>query len=178
MTRDDVQNNRDIWLLDASRTSRFSTGAGVENHPTWSPDGTRIAYSAGSTLYQKASSGAGDPEPLFASTRGKFPNDWYGRFLMYHEVTPTASSDLWVLPIEGDRKPFQFLATNSNEAWGQFSPDGRWVAYQSNESGERFRSTSARFPARTDDGISTSVASNRGGAGMAMRCSTSHRTAP
>jgi dipeptidyl aminopeptidase/acylaminoacyl peptidase len=74
---------------------------------------------------------------LFASPPLKFPADWSpdGRFLLYLEVSPTTGNDLWVLPMDGDRKPFPFLTTSFDTRWGQFSPDGRWVAYHSNESG-------------------------------------------
>lgn len=64
-------------------------------------------------------------------------NDWSpdDRFVLYHARDPQTDRNLWVLPLEGDRKPWVFLKTNFAEAAGQFSPDGRWVAYQSNESG-------------------------------------------
>jgi Tol biopolymer transport system component len=58
-----------------------------------------------------------------------------GRFILYGSADPQTSFDLWVLPLEGDRKPFVFLKTNFDERGGEFSPDGRWVAYVSNESG-------------------------------------------
>lgn len=59
-----------------------------------------------------------------------------GRFLLYYTInTPKTGSDLWVLPLEGDRKPVRLLSTDFNETQGSFSPDGRWMAYRSNESG-------------------------------------------
>jgi Tol biopolymer transport system component len=71
------------------------------------------------------------------SAQDKSVSDWShdGRFLLYHSYDPQTSWDLWVLPIEGDRKPFVFLKTNFDERRAMFSPDGRWVAYMSNESG-------------------------------------------
>ena len=57
-----------------------------------------------------------------------------GEFLLYYVPDPTSGTDLWVLPLD-TRVPFVFLRTEANELWGQFSPDGRWVAYQSNETG-------------------------------------------
>jgi dipeptidyl aminopeptidase/acylaminoacyl peptidase len=65
------------------------------------------------------------------------PTSWShdGRFLLYSVAQPKTRLDLWVLPIDGDRKPFAFLATESTERDAEFSPDGRWVAYTSNESG-------------------------------------------
>ncbi len=89
-------------------------------------------------LYQKAANGAGVEELLLQSsgdkTAGGVSPD--GRFLLYRaSEPPKIVSDLWVLPLDGDRKPFPFSNTPFEERTGQFSPDGRWVAYQSNESG-------------------------------------------
>ena len=88
-------------------------------------------------LYMKPSSGAGSEELLLESPQDKNPTDWSadGRFLFYQSLDPQTDYDLWVLPLDGDRKPWVFLKTNFIERWGQFSPDGRWVAYMSNESG-------------------------------------------
>ena len=81
----------------------------------------------------------GNEELLLETPQDKVASDWSrdGRFLLYYSSDPQTSWDIWVLPLEGERKPFVFLKTNFNERRGQFSPDGRWVAYMSNES-ERF----------------------------------------
>ena len=86
----------------------------------------------------KSSSAAGSEEPLLQSSQVKVALDWSrdGRFIIYRETDPKNGNDLWVLPLFGDRKPFPFLATPFNEANAQFSPDVRWVAYQSDESGQ------------------------------------------
>ena len=138
----------DLWTLDFARgvrtrlTFRQSTGSGG----VWSPDGSRIAFSAGNifdTVYEKAASGAGDEKELLKEP-GKihFPTSWSrdGRFLLYHIIlAPKTGSDLWVLPLEGGalgaRKPVLLLGTEFNELNASFSPDMRWVAYASNESG-------------------------------------------
>lgn len=88
-------------------------------------------------LYMKSSSGAVNEELLLESPQDKAVNDWSadGRFLLYHSHDPHRDRDLWVLPLDGDHKPWVFLKTNFNERWARFSPDGRWVAYTSNESG-------------------------------------------
>ena len=84
-----AQNNQDIWLIDPNRTSRFTNEIGIELYPTWSPDGTRVAYSrtgkGPADLYVRASSGTGSDELLVSSPQLKFPTDWSadGRFLMY-----------------------------------------------------------------------------------------------
>jgi eukaryotic-like serine/threonine-protein kinase len=136
-----VQGNFDIWLLDAVRTTRFTFDASLDLFPVWSPDGSRIVFRSnrkGTTnLYQKPSNGAGSDELLVESPQDKTATAWSpdGRFLLYVSVDPKTTSDIWVLPLEGDRKPFVFLKTGFAERFGQFSPDGHWVAYTSNESG-------------------------------------------
>ena len=89
-------------------------------------------------LYLKLASGAGDERLLLKSTAGdKFATSSSrdGRFLLYTVENPETKSDLWVLPLQGDRKPIPFLRTEFNERSGQFSPDGHWIAYTSDESG-------------------------------------------
>ena len=136
-----VQGNTDLWLLDGARTSRFTFDAAPDRFPLWSPDGTRIAFDSNRMgprdLYMKAADGAGVEEVLVASPQSKVASDWSadGRFLVYSSVDPQTNVDLWVLPLEGDRTPWVFLKTPFEERQGTFSPDGRWVAYSSNESG-------------------------------------------
>ena len=136
-----VQGNTDLWLLDGARTSRFTFDAALDHFPLWSRDGTRIAFYSNRTgtgdLYVKAASGAGAEEALVASPQTKAASDWSGdgRFLLYSSVDPQTNLDLWVLPLDGGRTPWVFLKTPFNERHGTFSPDGRWVAYGSNESG-------------------------------------------
>jgi Tol biopolymer transport system component len=136
-----VQGNADIWLLDATRSTRFTFDPSLDRFPTWSPDGSRIVFDSTRKghrdLYLKPSNGAGSEELLVESAQDKGAADWSrdGRFLLYHSIDPQTGYDIWVLPMEGDRKPFVFLKTNFDEKRGKFSPDGRWVAYMSNESG-------------------------------------------
>ena len=133
--------NADLWLLDGDRASRFTFDAATEVRPTWSPDGTRIAFASNRTgvfdLYQKLTSGAGVEERIVASNQTKTPSSWSadGRFLLFNSTDPQTSMDMWVVPM-GDRTPSPFLKTPFRELHGVFSPDDRWVAYQSNESGQ------------------------------------------
>ncbi len=85
----------------------------------------------------KASSGAGSEQVLITGVGNQFPVDWShdGRFLLYRSDSPGPANDLWILPLTGDRKAFPYLDTPANELRGQFSPDSRWIAYLSNESG-------------------------------------------
>jgi dipeptidyl aminopeptidase/acylaminoacyl peptidase len=134
-----VQGNIDLWLLDGTRTGRVTFDPASDRFPVWSPDGTRIVFYSARTgdVYQKVMSGAGVEERLVVSGQSKFPNNWSadGRFLLYGSNDPQTNVDLWVVPMVGDRTPSVFLKTPFVEAWGAFSPDGRWVAYMSNESG-------------------------------------------
>jgi Tol biopolymer transport system component len=136
-----VQGNRDIWLLDGTRTSRFTFDPSPDSYAIWSPDGSRIAFDSNRKgrrdLYVKPSNLAGGEELVLESAQSMSVNDWSsdGRFLQYVVFDPQTLTDLWVLPLEGDRKPFVFLKTNFEERRSQFSPNGRWLAYMSNESG-------------------------------------------
>ena len=136
-----VGDNTDLWLVDGGRTSRLTFDADVDVRPSWSPDGTRIAFASSRTgsmdLYQKLASGDGVDERFVASDQVKTPSSWSadGRFLLFNSTDPQANIDLWIVPMVGDRTPSLFLKTLFREVLGEFSPDGRWVAYQSNESG-------------------------------------------
>ena len=135
----------DLWTLDFSsdRRTRLTFRRDVYSPGVWSPDGARIAYAAGNvsdTLFEKASSGVGDAAELLREPGLRlYPTSWSadGRFLLYHiENAPRTGYDLWVLPLEGDRKPVRLLGEIYNEWAGAFSPDMRWVAYSSLEAGE------------------------------------------
>jgi Tol biopolymer transport system component len=133
-----------IWLLDLSRggaISRFTFGSLTDRGPVWSPAGNRIIFSANRDgfydLYQKPANGGKDEEVLLKSSDDKVATSWSrdGRFLLYTAVHPKTRSDIWVLPLGGDRKPIPFLITEFKERQARFSPEGNWVAYTSDESG-------------------------------------------
>ena len=88
-------------------------------------------------MFEKPASGTADEQPLLVTSRGKSPLDWSrdGRFLLYSTQDPKTRSDLWALPLTSERKPFAVLQSSFDEIEGQFSPEGRWLAYASNESG-------------------------------------------
>jgi Tol biopolymer transport system component len=137
----DQQGNWDVWVLDSARanTNRLTSGHSTTWYPAWSPDGTYIAYSSASAgdlqLFRKLASGAGQEEILSQSSLAKFCNDWSpdGRYLLYSQIDPKSFSDIWVLPLTGERKSFPFLQTQFDERDGKFSPDGQWIAYVADE---------------------------------------------
>jgi eukaryotic-like serine/threonine-protein kinase len=135
---------RDIWIMDAARNSstRFTFDPADDNTPVWSPDGKNIAFSSNRTgqrkLYIKPADGSGE-ERLLTDQPGA-PTNWSrdGRFLLFDSSSPKTGDDICVLPnpgsASGDAKPMPLLATQFNESTAQVSPDGRWIAYETNES--------------------------------------------
>src|SRR5262245_16896165 len=148
-----LNGNEDIWLITAARgvPTRFTYGPALEHDPIWSPDGSRVVFASNRTginnLFWKSSTGAGADELLLKSDRINMPNDWSsdGRFLLFRSTDPQMGRDLWVLRVAGDKKPFPFVKSPYEEREGQFSPNGKWIAYQSNESG-RFQIYVQPFP--------------------------------
>ncbi|MBI5867557.1 MAG: PD40 domain-containing protein, partial [candidate division Zixibacteria bacterium] len=128
--------------------TRFSFDAEADEWlPTWSPDGSRIAYSWGREsfldIYLKPSTGAGAEEPLLVSNFFNRVTDWSadGRYIMFrHRDSAQSQDDAWVSPINTEisgatRQPRSFESTRFDEDCGTFSPDSRWIAYSSDESG-------------------------------------------
>jgi len=139
----DLQGNRDVWIIElaSGNQTRFTFDPGTDIFPIWSPDGSRIVFASDRegprNLYQKSASGAGKEELLLKTGLNTFPMDWSadGKFILYIASDPKTKLDTWVLPLFGDQKPFPFLQTEANERNAKFSPNGRWIAYTSDESG-------------------------------------------
>ena len=136
--------SRDIWTVDVEqgRLMRLTFDPEMDHIPNWSPDGTRIVFDSHRTgagdLYEKAANGSGPEQLLLSWKDGTGMMDWSpdGRFIAFSSGTPSSLGDMWILPLDGDRKPFAYLQTKAREGSGRFSPDGRWMAYVSNESGQ------------------------------------------
>jgi serine/threonine-protein kinase len=137
--------NDDIWLLDIQRNTltRLTFGPAAAISPLWAPDGKHVVYASERDgkpgLFRKPADGSGSEERLLtASTGTSFPAPESfspdGKLLIFSQIDPVRQSDIYVLSLD-DRKVQPFLATPFNESGGALSPDGRWIAYQSTESG-------------------------------------------
>jgi hypothetical protein len=144
--RRESMSNRDLWLVDLERntTSRFTYDPGNETTPIWSRDGNRVAFLSDrkggvNDIYWKSADG-GDEELLYGSSeQWKTPEDFSpdGRYFVFGRTSPETLDDIWLLPMTGaDRQPIRYLATPATENGGVVSPNGRWLAYDSNESGQ------------------------------------------
>jgi Tol biopolymer transport system component len=137
--------SRGIWLHDLIRSleTRFTFPPLAAYGSVWSPDGGRIAFGSSSSggLYSKDASGGGQEELLLPQGNPKSPSDWSrdGRYLLYTEIDPKSRADIWILPDPLGKPggtPGPFLQTEFIETEGQFSPDGRRIAYVSDETGQ------------------------------------------
>ncbi|MDQ2979727.1 MAG: protein kinase [Acidobacteriota bacterium] len=140
---DPHSGKQDVWVRDLKRgvSSRFTFGAVDAFAPLWSPDGRLIVFTQARDqavgLFEKAADGQGEEKLLFKSDELKVACDWSrdGRYIAFMSRGKETSWDLWALPTFGDRKPVAFLKTQFAERLPVFSPDGRFLAYDSNESG-------------------------------------------
>jgi dipeptidyl aminopeptidase/acylaminoacyl peptidase len=147
--------NGDLWTFELARgaiSSRLTLTPGMpEFGHAWSPDGGRIAYASGAdgtAIYQKATTGVGDPELLVTSPLPKRAASWSpdGRYLVFTELGSTTRTDIMVVPTTGDRKPAPLVRTEFDERAPAISPDGRWMAFDSDKGG-RYAIYLRPFPA-------------------------------
>ena len=143
----DPKTKSDIWLWDVTRnsTTRLTFDGADDWLPLWSPDGGRIAFASQQRsgvpdvcqLYVKPSDGAAGERLILETPGDTHPDDFFpdGKSLLYDTRDPVTKQDLWVLPLSAQAKPIPFLRTTFNEGQGQVAPNGRWIAYTSDESG-------------------------------------------
>jgi Tol biopolymer transport system component len=154
-----------LWLYDLARgTLTRLTESTFAPHPIWTLDGKQLIFTsvAGGAinLYSMLADGSGATERLTTSEHGQWPGSCSpdGQLLAFSEADPTTGYDIWVLRLQGDRKPRPFLQTPANECGPMFSPDGRWLAYVSDESGRQeiyvrpFPGPGGKTPISTDGG--------------------------
>jgi dipeptidyl aminopeptidase/acylaminoacyl peptidase len=135
----------DIWSFDLARETfdRLTSDSSHNNFPLLSPDGKQISFGSNRegfwAIWQKGVNGNDDKEELVFKEEARtiLQNDWSndGKYIVYTKTGEKTASDLWLLPLSGDRQPKLYLTTQFDERWGKVSPDGRWLVYQSNESG-------------------------------------------
>jgi serine/threonine-protein kinase len=161
-------SGQDIWVYDLERdtmTPRTFDGK-LNLAPIWSPDGLYIVFGSANGLSWTRADGAGKPQLLIRSKNNVFPWSFTpdGKRLAYHEMDPKTSFDLWTVPLENDGaglragKPEVFLQTPADEQVPSFSPDGKWLAYSSSETGSfqvhvrAFPDTGAKWQISVDGG--------------------------
>ena len=159
-----IYENTDIWVYNVeSSTSNRLTFGGYNNHPIWTPDGNRLAFSSNRTgpfnLYLQPADGSEEAKQLLAGEYMQKPNSLSpdGKVLAFYEMNPTTQEDIWVFLIQ-DSSASPFLVTPANEHAPMFSPDGKWLIYMSDESGRHevyvqpYPSTGAKYQVSTEGG--------------------------
>ncbi|MEE8349226.1 MAG: c-type cytochrome [Acidobacteriota bacterium] len=154
------QDKPDIWIFDISTGDlKRVTHEGGNRFPLWSPDGQRILFSSDRhqkvaegffvdhDVYWKAADGSGEAERLTFGEHKHGPQKFTpdGKTLSFYEIHPKTYRDIWMLPFEGDRKPWPFLTTPHLEGGIAFSQDGRWMVHTSKETG-RYEIVIRAFP--------------------------------
>jgi Tol biopolymer transport system component len=137
--------NYNLWTYDLNRGKevRLTFGPNRNSFPVWAPDGSRIVFTSNRTgpwdIFERRSDGTGSEEALLRSEANKYPSDWSadGRFIVFSSTSREGPSrtEEWILPRFGDGKPYPILRGDFSAGEGRFSPDGRWLAYSSDESG-------------------------------------------
>jgi Tol biopolymer transport system component/predicted Ser/Thr protein kinase len=149
---DPSSGTSDIWIFDVSRNvkSRLTFDEANDSHAVWSPDGSEVVFGSRRTgsgdLYKRKANGSGGAELLWGVETPLDPADWSpdGANIAV-DYGANSGSDLWIFPVSGNQEPYALVATDFDEGYARFSPDGKWLAYLSNESGN-YELYATRFP--------------------------------
>ena len=165
LSRANPSEGSSLWLLDVARgtTTRSDVSLALDGQPPgWAADGRKIIYGLDqpgqmNDIYQRPLTGA-PATLLMQSNEWKSPSSWSsdGQFLLYTDFEGDSKNHVWVLPLAAGRKPFPFHRTDFNEHDGQFSPDGHWLAYVSDESGRSEVYVRSFSPDPSGEGVSDS----------------------
>jgi serine/threonine protein kinase len=136
-----VNGNRDVWMMDIARAipSRITFEPSSDWNPQWSPDGSRIAFASAKPdaahIYEKPSTGVGNDQLVFQSET-EIPVDWSrdGRYIVFSRLK-SGGNDTWVLDLSGQKKASPFIQSPFDKTQAKVSPEGRWIAYATNDSG-------------------------------------------
>jgi len=135
---------RDVWIYDTERDSfsRLTFDGALYGPMIWTPDSKWITFGSPrdgplGNLYRKLADGSGPAERLTTSQYNQNPDSWSpdGSVLVFRETSPNTERDVWILPMDGDRKPELLISSPLLDCCARFSPDGKWLAYVSNETG-------------------------------------------
>jgi Tol biopolymer transport system component len=140
---DPQAKTRDLWVFDLKRgtSSRLTFDPADDFNPVWSHDGSRIFFTSNRKgqrdIFEKSANGIGAETLVFESKQNKSVVDLVadGRYLVYDTGVSGATTELWILPLFGERKPFPFVQSKVSATHAQFSPNGHFIAYDSNETG-------------------------------------------
>jgi len=131
--------NQDVWLIDVTRQTRtrFTFGSSREFLPIWHPDGLRLAYTSevgkSRTCFLKSVDGTGEPKELSSGYAVDFTKD--GKYVILVRTGKDAQDDIWYMTMEGEKEAVAFLDSPADEDWLAISPDGKFLAYESDETG-------------------------------------------
>jgi len=168
---DPHQGTSDIWMYHFGRgvATRFTSDLNDETMPVWSTDGRRMIFGsdrgvgkdASSDFFMKSSDGMGPEDVLWVQVGFQTPDDWSrdGKWLAYTDGNRETGNDVWILSLDGERQARSVLNSRFNEWGARFSPDSRWMAYVSDESGRSevsvasFQGTGTKVRVSTEGGL-------------------------